>query len=375
MFRVPRLKYIFAVWLLLAYVACCTYLILFSKSSTYLSKSDFRAYYLGSYMLREGRIQDVYDTASQAHFYETYADLAVPFLPFRNSPLAALLFVPLTYLEFFTAYKVLAVINFFILAAAFYFIYMHLKISYRALYLGLFFFGNYAALYYGQLSPLILLISVFILLCLKYNKAFFAGLVAGLLLLKPQFFILAILCLFITPQKKSYLKGLMFMLVLFCMANTYMYGMGFIADFTNFLIFSEINNIGTAHATNFTLFSLLPSTPLFYLVHGLFLLLSVLLLTSLAEKSLELAFSVAIVCTLFLNIHIQFTDLVLLIIPLLIFYSMYLKTSMLRYLVAALVMFFTPILGLMLSPGLAAILGLMGCCLVVHRFARVHPNL
>jgi Glycosyltransferase family 87 len=150
--------------------------------------SDFTIFYTAGQIVRQGQGQHLYDNAMQYQIQQSFAS-AVQIrkgpLPYNHPAFEALLFVPLTYLNYATAYLVWDLINLSILAALPFLLRPHISLMKSGspllwLLVLLGFFPIVATLMQGQDAVLVLLIYVLTFVALKRNAEGLAGIWLGL---------------------------------------------------------------------------------------------------------------------------------------------------------------------------------------------------
>lgn len=112
--RTARLIIAIAAALLIAYAVIWT-----QVSSFDMGRSDFTAFYVGGTLLREGHTGDLYSPAVQQPLHSALiAPDAEANLPFVNTPVAAALVLPATFLPLDAAYRVWSVLELAVLLIA-----------------------------------------------------------------------------------------------------------------------------------------------------------------------------------------------------------------------------------------------------------------
>lgn len=152
---------------------------------------DFRHLYTAGHMVRTGHGSEIYDFSASAAYQEKLTGPAGKDLPFNHLAYEALLYLPLSYLSYKSAYLVFMAINFVL-------IYLSVKTLWPParwiaeasrilpfLLLGFLPFGH--ALIEGQDSILMLIVVVYMLRLLDRERDLAAGFVLGLAMFKFQF--------------------------------------------------------------------------------------------------------------------------------------------------------------------------------------------
>ena len=115
-----------------------------------------------------------------------------------------------------------------------------------------FYIPIFISVIYGQLSPIILVSLAFTFGSLS-KKPFGAGLLAGLLFIKPQFLILSLIPALVTSKRKLYLSGLLTSLASLILVSSMLYGFNFVPDYAHFLLDSERFTAGTNIKENYNI--------------------------------------------------------------------------------------------------------------------------
>ena len=154
--------------------------------------SDFRIFYTAGLMLRRGEGRVLYSEELQTRIEREFAQPAVERggpLPYNHLPFEALLYVPLTYLNYFAAYSLWFAVNILLLAGSIYSLRFYLPTlaaDFRALliFAPLAFFPIAYALLQGQDSILLLTLYVLVYVKLRKGEDLQAGALLGLGLFK-----------------------------------------------------------------------------------------------------------------------------------------------------------------------------------------------
>ncbi|MFA6005516.1 MAG: glycosyltransferase family 87 protein [Patescibacteria group bacterium] len=233
---------------ILAVIVCNAYLSLFLFSPLQLGArkfilgSDYRAFYTAAQMLKNGAA-DLYTPSVQFHWQRTYVPevkTLAQLNPFRNPPLIASLFVPLTFLSFEWGYVALLFINILLFGLVVHLIFKLLPLhslkerGYVLLMsLGfnpvLFVFGQ------GQTSLLIVIALLLSRLLSVRKHSYLAGVALSLVAVKPQY--LPLLLIFLLFQKNlktlaGFFAGLIGVLCL----SVILVGYADIIGYINFLV-------------------------------------------------------------------------------------------------------------------------------------------
>jgi len=179
--------------------------------SAFRGKADFRSLYTAAFMVRTGHRSEIYDYQSTRHFQNQLVSSEKGSLPFDRPVHEALLFAPLSLLQYRTAY-----IAFFVLNLAF----LGIAIGLLRPYLGklaeawrwapsavlVCFFPVVVALIQGEDSILLLTLLVASAVCFYRGRDLSAGILLGLTLFKLQFSI-PIALLFLLWRRRRILAG------------------------------------------------------------------------------------------------------------------------------------------------------------------------
>lgn len=312
-------------------------------SSAYFAViSDFISFYSAGKIVAMGKASYLYNLNFQ---YGVQMETLAPYsnstflLPFRNTPLVALLFLPFSLISFIRAYFL-----YVLCLAALYILF--LKSTWNTLnkkYLFLlfvFFMPVYYSIVYATLSILVLAILFAVYTMFVREKLFLAGFLSGLLIIKPQFLLIVpfILVWLLRRDLHKFLtfsKGLLLSLVLLGGISTLLVGFSNIISYPLFLSISEREIFGSRWFQTATL-----NHTFTYLSHEwgimvssvkLSLFLYVLPLIYLARYSkkisLERLFAGAIPLVIVLSFHSLTHDLVLMLISILLLISESTKKS------------------------------------------------
>jgi len=227
---------------------------------------DFFMYYTGATLAQERGLKNLYDVELQK---EVWDQVTAPLkmeglLVFRAPPLVAFLLKPLADLSYTNSFNLLIIINTLLIAVivATYYktksvdkkVWLHLLLALPL------FLPIWSNIHSGQLSLFILWFLALAYLLLTNHKFFSAGLVLGLVFIKPQFLtvIPLVVALYIKNRRiKKLLLGLGLSLFAMLMANVFVYGIEFITKYPVFLFTSETVSHGTNPFFNYNISSML----------------------------------------------------------------------------------------------------------------------
>ena len=175
---------------------------------------DFTIFYSAGKILREGLGTELYDETTQYRVQQEFAagvSIRQGPLPYNHPPFEALLFVPFTYLPYFSAYLLWNVINLLILCSLPLLLRQHIPLipwASRAFWLlaALAFFPVFVTLLQGQDTIILLLLLALMFISLKKKADFSAGLWLGLGLFRFQV-IMALVVLLLLNRKWKAIAG------------------------------------------------------------------------------------------------------------------------------------------------------------------------
>jgi len=175
---------------------------------------DFTIFYSAGKILREGLGTELYDETTQYRVQQEFAagvSIRQGPLPYNHPPFEALLFVPFTYLPYFSAYLLWNVINLLILCSLPLLLRQHIPLIRWAssafwLLAALAFFPVFVTLLQGQDTIILLLLLALMFISLKKKADFSAGLWLGLGLFRFQV-IMALVVLLLLNRKWKAIAG------------------------------------------------------------------------------------------------------------------------------------------------------------------------
>ncbi|HSX39715.1 MAG TPA: glycosyltransferase family 87 protein [Candidatus Saccharimonadales bacterium] len=247
-------------------------------------------------------------------------------LPFRNLPLVAVLFIPLSLFSHHVAYVALMLINcvFLFLTS---FVLFRNNFKKVAIYF-LFFLAYppvFVCLIYGQFNCVLLFVVALSYVLLK-NKSdgLLLGFLSALLALKINFLLFLPYLFLLSKHKAKFTLGSLLSLSLQFLISLYIVGIGFIFEYPKFVLHTENAKYGTLITHSFSLYPVLAKLfattdiSLLLLLDLVLIILSLLIFHFLRKNDIEIKFSLGIVLTLLLAFHVQIQDLTLLVIPLIV---------------------------------------------------------
>jgi len=295
---------------------------------------DFLMYYTGAKLISEKAPSLLYSTLAQEKIQK---QIIAPkkmegLLAFRAPPLVALLLKPLANLTYTNAYYLLLMLNtalVVLILATYHKIKVVDKKVWRCLlFLLPFFLFFWSNLHGGQLSIFVLFFLALAYLFLTKNKFLQAGLILGLLLLRPQFLTIIpmVIALFYKDERiKDLLLGIFLSITTLTILNTYFYGIEFITNYPSFILSSESLVQGTNPFFNYNISSFLS---LFIIDHQIINSLNIflncilyglvlyLLIKNNSKINRGLALAAVIMFGPLLNMHSMPVDLVVFQLPL-----------------------------------------------------------
>ncbi len=301
-------------------------------SRTLVVYSDFVSFLTGAKMVKEGVREDFYDLATQ---YSYQKEIIKPYdrggvLPFKNLSIFAIPFIPLTYLAFPTNYKIFAYFNLVLLviiASLSVKIFNNIR-KYKFWYLIPFvFLPSLLTVVLGQISIILSLVVLYIYKFIKSQRPFFAGMLSGLLLIKPQYLIAVPFIFVLTKGKRNYLFGFIFASLAIVLSSIYLSGAEALLSYPSFLLSSENASFANRAQRMFTFSStLFYLPPIFnlgykhalYINGGLYFLIYYLYTKRYQRIKVDNAYSSGVLFTLLFGVHVLEHDLSLLLIPILI---------------------------------------------------------
>jgi hypothetical protein len=320
-------------------------ILMLTKSNPYTS--DFRSFYSVTQILLHSP-QDLYQINVQIHQQQVnlpaeLQSLAIQKpLPFAYLPIFLIPYIPLTFFTYLNAYWIAIYINTIILIIAIYLLIKTFKPKNQIIIsiISLSFTPLYSVLHLTQSSFLSLILFTLIYRKLQIQKYFSAGLLAGLLIYKPQLTIILIPYL-IFHKKIDIIKGfitssgiLILISIILARGNL----LEILYFWSGFLGISEINNISWPQRISLSgLWSqiqlIIPTLPTLELtlittaivyIYTLIILRNIIYNKSITHhntKPLALSFCIIILGTLLTGIHIHSHDVIILLFPFFYFIS------------------------------------------------------
>ncbi|MCL4387197.1 DUF2029 domain-containing protein [Patescibacteria group bacterium] len=291
--------------------------------------SDLVSFLTGAKIIWVGQGKLLYNLNTQYNFQSLIANPHREnfLLPFRNVPLFALFFIPLSFLPLLTAYKIftLTLVVIALLVSRFSLkIFDNLKGSYWFA-LPFIFHPSFGSIFAGQVSILLLFLFMSIYYYLRKGSLLKSGFLVGLLVLKIQYIISFPFIFFLVKDKKNFLKGFFISSSLILLGSIFISGIDFFKDYIYMLVNTQNPNFGTKAENMFTLYSSLAQISPFssfpkqslFLINLLFYSLSIWIFYKNHKKiSKEAGFTILTLLTLIFSLHGVNHDLALLVLPL-----------------------------------------------------------
>lgn len=197
-----------------AFVAAATFLlaaVLYTSHGRRIEQTDFTLTYMAGRIVHDGRGASLYDVAEQERMRTALFQRANP-LVYEHPPFEALMFAPLSTLDYQTAYMVWGLLNATVWLCLPYLLRPYAPVPREPLgYLALWFlFAPLAvALFQGQSSLVLLLLYALCYISLKNQRSFLAGFLLGCGLFKFQF-VLPFALIFLLRKQWKFLAGFAF---------------------------------------------------------------------------------------------------------------------------------------------------------------------
>jgi hypothetical protein len=294
---------------------------------------DFTIFYSAGKILREGLGSKLYDESTQYRIQQEFAagvSIRQGPLPYNHPPFEALLFVPFTYVPYFTAYFLWNAINLLILCALPFLLRPHLPILRQipaplCAFIALAFFSVFIAFLQGQ--DILLLLLLFVLAYVRLNKEadFSAGCWLGLGLFRFHLVLPFVLILFLA-KRRMVILGLLSVALALLVISMFIMGPLQALNYPSYVWHVEQTMahrmtavpVGMPNLRGLT-DSLLERALSKPLRDGLVALISIGLIIFTASKwrgrNFDLAFSLALITTILVGYHAFAYDLSLLLLP------------------------------------------------------------
>jgi hypothetical protein len=322
------------------------------------SGSDPISFLTGAEIIKTGNAKLLYDENLQFYYQKR---LISPeqrewLLPFRSPPVVGFAFIPFTYLGLKFTYIFIIVFN-LLNISLFSFIGFRLFKNIKRIKIftiSILYLPFLTTLIYGQFTSFLLLMLLLIYKFAKEKKGYLAGLTCGILLIKPQYFLLVPFLYLLMNNKKDFVKGVLISSIAMLLANLLISGYDALLTYPKFLMATEATSYGSRPYQTFTLFAFMKLIGTKYLSNWLPLLINfVLYFTSvvifnkkLKRFSLEKSFIIGIILTILFSVHALSHDLTILLIPIFILLNLIFEGVRKRpslYLPIALLLYFLPL--------------------------------
>ncbi len=299
--------------------------------------SDFLMYLTGATIVRDGKISSLYDYETQRNYQRAIsgtdpAELITGVLAFRTPPTTAWLYSLLPIQDPVRSFWIVVFINSVCIVTAIYILSGSLIKTCLYSTAVTFFLSFWMTLIGGHPNGLLLLIMVLAYIALRHGRPGVAGIVTGLLFLKPTFLLLVPFMFLLTKDKKqlfSYAGFFLFTILFLVGVNSAIFGFRFVQTYIPYLISSENGAYGTDISNNtnitavtYTIQKWLGSAHNTWISIGVVTALNIFSLLAIYKK--RLAFSPAYVFGLIflllplLNLHTMHADLLVHLIPLIL---------------------------------------------------------
>lgn len=308
-------------------IAIFTSLVIFSvvwMNDLSVNSADFVSFITAANILVAGQGKEIYNTLSYPGHQElTKLATGGTLLVFKNAPPLALFFVPLTFLPLISAYRIFVFFNLIMLILAGRLFHKNFKIDKD---LARFYVFSYwpviISIVIGQISILILILTIYIYQSFIEKKYFLVGLLSSLYFNKPQYLLFTPFLLVMSKDKQKYLKGFFFGITILLLFSFLITGRNFFPDYLKFLLNTEKPEYGSFPASYLSFSSMLiVLTPTIsnvgiYFINLAFYFFAFLYFVKLKpENNHKYLFVCALLITMAFSIHLWEHDLVLLLIP------------------------------------------------------------
>ena len=301
---------------------------------------DFKNYLTGADIISSSDRTKIYEIETQSRYQRSRVPDYDIILPYRSLPLTALIFLPLATYDYTTAYQTFLI---FSIGMIFVFYFTNREILSKNqffLLLMLLFFPNYTNFFSGQIVFFYLCVFLFIYRFVKKDQALGAGLVSGLLILRPQYLLFIPFMIYMTRKPKRFLIGFAGSLVVNLTISLWLVGLESMLNYPSFLVHTETPLFGSHILSMFSFVSVIGRSlslfkidlnfqELMILNFLLFSLAFLLIKKRFVKADLDLQFSSALLLMLPFMGHVYRHDLVLFVIPLFIVLSRYVSPLML----------------------------------------------
>lgn len=319
------------IFLLTIIISLFIFFSLYSRS--FVLRSDFVNIYTATSMVKNGQGKYIYNIAHQKAFQKKFVDLStIKFLPFRHSPLIALLFLPFSYLSLKNAYLIFAYFN----IASLFFFYLEAKKVFSNIFHNLLFvilvFLSIPSLHtimIGQTPIMLSLVLLILYVYLKRQDWFKAGIVGGLIFfLKIQLIALLPFIYLLSTNRKKFISGFVLSSIVLLIISLQVIGFPGLLSYPGFIFKTENGLYGSNLWDSFSLASLLSWLGInrsWLLILNIFLYtLAVLFFNiKLKRRSFEQNFVILSILVPLFSVHFLAHDLTILNVTILILFNRY----------------------------------------------------
>lgn len=318
--------------------------------------SDFVSFLTGSSILSSGNAQNIYNLETQkvAQLLIKQSSDISTLLPFRSLPFLALLFKPFLSYNLITAYKTFLIINFGFVIIFTYFsgeIFPNLKRSFYWFLIPFAFFPFLHGLFLGQISSILLVLTLAIYFLLKNKKDTVSGILSAFLLIKFQYLTMVPMFFLLSGKKRKFLIGFLVTFSILALININLVGLDTIIEYPHFLSSTETGGFGSRPVEMFSLGSfllMLSKGSISFsdlLISNLLVYLFMLWIfyKNLKKVKFNDLFIFIILTSLFFGIHVLDHDLMILLVPIYILINEYFKSRKEKgLLIISIVLFMLP---------------------------------
>lgn len=308
-------------------------LFLFTPNPYLAAGSDFISYFTGASIIKDNKAHLIYDITTQEEYFENiiYPYKGIVINRYISPPFVAIMFLPFTFINYFTAYKLFFIANLGLFLIFLYIlskVFTRLEEKYKFFYIIPFYFIPAATtLFMGQTSFLLAIIFLLIYIYLKKNRSKEAGMLSAALLVKPQFIIAIPFILLLVKKKKRFFIWFLGVTFFLFLISLLIAGPKALSDYLPSLLSTENPQFGNRA---YQMFSLHAATTYFFfnsnlsniyslIVNFVVYLSSIYLFAKrISKMRLKTAFILVLFLTLTFSIHVLSHDLTLLLLPIFI---------------------------------------------------------
>lgn len=288
---------------------------------------DFFSYYLGAYLVRTGKVKDIYSIKVQTSFKNKLLSVKNDRLPpYRSTISGSAFYYPFSFLKPEISYAAFFLVQIFSLSICCFLLIRYFNAN--AVFTVLFSLSPpvVGALLQGQQSILLTMFCLLSILLFNKQKYFLAGLLLSTVLVKLQFLPI-VFFIFIIIKNKNFIYGLIGSGLVNLFINFLIYGGSFVKDYLSFLTETESPYYGSHKGISYTLQVLLETvdsllktnTSELLVPVSVVAILSIGLVLYFKRNVLDTTYveklGLAILLGIPLGAHVYFYDLVMLIIP------------------------------------------------------------